>query len=206
MAENFVLFDFDGVIADSHALSYELSRHFSPELDEHSYRALYESNIFESLKQLPSWRDTLPQEYQRKFDPRMKGEVRLVHGMDNVIKTLHENYTLAIISSTSMRGITEFLQTYDLTDYFSDVLGRDTHHSKVEKMAMVFKKYDVTASQCIYITDTLGDMREAQEHGMGTIGCSWGVHPHETLKKGIPFRIVDHPRELPDAVADYFAR
>jgi HAD superfamily hydrolase (TIGR01549 family) len=204
--KRFVLFDFDGVIADSQALSYELSRHFHPGLDEHIYQALYEDNIFESLKKLSSWRETLPEEYQQKFDPRMKDEVRLIVGMDGVIKALSGSYTLAIISSTSMSGITEFLKSHNLTDYFSDVLGRDSHHSKVEKMAMIFAKYSVTAAQCVYITDTLGDMREAQEHGMGTIASSWGVHPRETLEQGVPFRILNTPEELPDAVDDYFAR
>jgi HAD superfamily hydrolase (TIGR01549 family) len=203
---NFVLFDFDGVIADSHALSYELSRHFSPELDEKSYRALYEYNVFESLKKLSSWRDTLPEEYQRMFDPRMKDEIALVAGMDAVIRKVHESYRLAIISSTSQSGITYFLNKHRLISHFSDILGRDSHHSKVEKMAMVFEKYGVTSEQCVYITDTLGDMREAQAHGMGTIASSWGVHPRETLERGVPFRILNSPAELPDAVDDYFAR
>jgi len=204
--KRFVLFDFDGVIADSSALSYELSRQFSPELDRESYRRLYENNVFESLKKLSSWRDTLPDEYQQKFDPRMRGEVQLVHGMDEVIKTLNDRYTLAIISSTSTPGIMDFLGRHGLRQYFSDILGRDSHHSKVEKMSMVFEKYGTTADECVYITDTLGDMREAQAHGMGTIASSWGVHPRETLEKGIPFRILNAPAELPDAVDDYFAK
>lgn len=202
----FVLFDFDGVISDSHDLSYELSRHFSPELDEESYRALYEENIFDALKKLPSWRETLPEEYQALFDPRMKDETYLVAGMDDAIKTLHGGYTLAVISSTSTGAIIEFLETHGLKAYFSDVLGRDSHHSKVEKMSMIFEKYDTAARQCVYITDTLGDMREAQAHGMGTIASSWGVHPRETLEKGVPFRILSTANELPDAVDDYFAR
>ena len=64
----------------------------------------------------------------------------------------------------------------------------------------------MTADDCVYITDTLGDMREAGAHHMGTIGCSWGVHDRATLERGLPFRIVDQPAELRDAVDDYFAR
>lgn len=204
--QRFVLFDFDGVIADSAALNYELSVFFSPELNEETYRALYEANVYESLKKLSSWRETLPEEYQEKFGPRMKDEVHLVKGMDVVIKTLHESYTLAIISSTPTSGIESFLVRYGLRDYFADVLGRDVHMSKVEKMRMVLEKYDISSDQCVYITDTLGDMREAQAHSMGTIASSWGVHPRETLEKGIPFRILNTPQELPDAVDDYFAQ
>ena len=205
-AQKFVLFDFDGVIADSQALSYELSVHFNPELNQQKYQALYEGNIFESLKKLPGWYDGLPEEYQQKFDPRMESEVHLVGGMDEAIKALKENYTLSIISSSSTDGIIRFLKANNLTEYFSDVLGRDSHHSKVEKMEMIFKKYHIGAGECVYVTDTLGDMREAKEHGMCTIASSWGVHPRETLEKGLPFRILNSPVELPDVVDDYFAR
>ncbi len=105
-----------------------------------------------------------------------------------------------------MSGITKFLTKHGLIEYFPDILGRDAHHSKVEKMQMIFDKHGVTAAQCVYITDTLGDMREAQAHNMGTIASSWGVHPRETLERGVPFRILNAPTELPDAVDDYFVR
>jgi len=205
-ARKFVLFDFDGVIADSLALSYEITRSFNPEVDEEKYRRLYEGNIYDSISKLPGWHPGHPEEYFKRFSPRMKDEVHLAQGMDDVIKKLAATYTLAIISSTPTAGIQWFLAKHGLTEYFADILGRDVHHSKVEKMRMVFEKHKTIAQHCVFITDTLGDMREAQAHEMGAIGTSWGVHPRETLEKGIPFRIVEHARELPDAVDDYFAR
>ena len=204
--QHFVLFDFDGVIADSLALSYEITRSFNPEVDEEKYRRLYEGNIYDSISKLPGWHAGHPEEYFKRFSPRMKTEVRLVVGMDAVIKNLAGEYTLAVVSSTPSVGITDFLTSHNLLQYFADILGRDVHHSKVEKMRMLLEKYDTTSEHCVFITDTLGDMREAKAHEMGTIGVSWGVHPRETLEKGIPFRIVETPDELPDAVDDYFAQ
>jgi phosphoglycolate phosphatase len=205
--EKFVLFDFDGVIADSLAIMYELSVRFNPELDEQSYQALFDTNIHESLTKLQGAdREKRSAEYFAAFAPRVKAEARIFAGMDFVISRLADSYALAVISSTPSEIITHVLLSHDLLHYFSDILGRDVHPSKVEKMRMIFEKHQTTADQCILITDTLGDMREAKEHTMGTIGVSWGVHPKETLEKGIPFRIVDRPDELPDAIDDYFAR
>src|ERR1700690_4067272 len=120
--------------------------------------------------------------------------------MGEVVKTLSETYALSIISSTYTSLINELLEHYGLTLYFKDVLGGDVHQSKVEKIRMIFEKYQITSGDCIFVTDTLGDMREAKKHGVGAIGVSWGWHTHATLEKGIPFRIVDAPAELPDAV------
>jgi len=205
MQDRFVLFDFDGVIADSFALAFDVSRQFNPELDEVSYKKLFEGNIYESLKSMRGWEDPDRSDtYFAVFAPRMKDEVTLASGMREVIEALAKEFTLLIVSSTVSISITEFLQQHGLTKYFAESMGKDVHPSKVEKMRMIFEKYDTSAEHCVFITDTLGDMREAKEHGMGAIGVSWGFHSHQTLGKGIPFRIVDTPAELPDAVADYF--
>ena len=207
MKDRFILFDFDGVIADSFALAYDVARIVHPEanLDLEAYRRWFEGNVYDVIKA------TAPggvrhEKYFSEFAPRMEEEVRLVPGMREVVSELAEAYTLIIISSTESGLIRKFLDRHSLLHHFADVMGSDVHTSKVEKVRMVFEVHSVRADECVFITDTLGDMREAKEHEIGTIGVSWGWHTHETLGKGIPFRIVDTPSELPDAVDDYFSR
>ncbi len=84
-------------------------------------------------------------------------------------------------------------------------MGADVHTSKHEKIKMVFEKYGISASQCIFVTDTLGDMREAKAADVGAIGVAWGFHSRETLAKGEPFRIVERPEEISPAISAYFA-
>jgi len=204
MEKKFILFDFDGVIADSWALAYDVAKTLHPPLRADQYRTLFEGNIYDGIKTLPGGMD--PDEYFKLFEPRAKNETSIKPGISDVVSGLAEQYTLIIVSSTSSGSIREFLDRHRLLHYFAWVMGKDVHASKVEKMRMIFEKYGIGAGDCIFITDTLGDMREAKEHEMGVIGVSWGFHAHETLEKGIPFRIVDTPEELPDAVDDYFDR
>ena len=82
----------------------------------------------------------------------------------------------------------------------------EVHRSKIEKIRMLFEKYAIGPDRSVFITDTLGDMHEAKEHELGVIACSWGFHPHQQLEKGMPFRIVDTPAELPDAIDDFFSK
>ena len=207
MKKRFVLFDFDGVIADSFALAYNVARIIHPEanLNPDTYREWFEGNVYESI------RDTVPgglrnEQYEAEFGPRMEKEVALVVGMDDVVKTLASGYTLIIVSSTTTPEIRNFLSKHGLSSCFVDVMGSDVHTSKVEKIRIIFERYRINSSESVFITDTLGDMREAKKHEVDTIGVSWGWHTHKTLSQGIPFRIVDKPSELPDAVTDYFAR
>lgn len=206
LAKRFVLFDFDGVIADSLHLGHDVARivHDEPGMTLNDYRSLFEGNVYHTLEK--TGRERRDEEYFAAYAPRMDEEVTLVEGMRESIDTLSGEYTLAIISSTTTSLIRTFLAKHVLTEYFADVMGADVHPSKVEKMRMVFERYDTSAKDCVYITDTLGDMREAKEHEMGTIAVAWGWHDRLTLEKGIPFRIVEKPAELPDTVEDFFAR
>ncbi len=205
-AQKFVLFDFDGVIADSMGLSFEVSQQFHPELDHDSYRRLFEGNVYRSLEEEHGASGTGHRDrYFAQYAPRLQSEVALVAGMDAVIADVARSYVLSVVSSTPSAAIEAFLSRHGLREYFDDILGVDVHTSKVEKIRMLFEKYRASADQCVFITDTLGDMREAQEHRVSTIGVAWGIHPRETLEKGLPFRIVREPAEIPDAIADYFA-
>lgn len=201
---HFVLFDFDGVIADSFDLAFEVARRFNPDIEDAEFRALFHGNIFDTTGRAE--KRFINDGWDDAYVPRVLNETFLVGGISEALETLHDQYTLAIISSTASGIIGDFLTKHALGKYFSDVMGKDVHTSKVEKMRMIFKKYTVGPEACVFITDTVGDVHEAKEHEMGAIAVTWGFHPRATLEQVSPFRIVDAPREIPDAVGEYFAR
>jgi len=207
MKKNFLLFDFDGVIADSFALAFKVSKMISPRLTEEEFGQRFEGNI--SDWQTPASPD--PETYRPEVNffveyfSRMQKEVELVPGMAGVIKKLQKKYTLVVVSSTITSPITMFLEKAGLANHFDKILGNDVHRSKVEKIKIIFERYGIGADNCVFITDTLGDMREAAETGIGSIGVAWGFNKSETLAKGKPFRILKTPSEMVGAVADYFS-
>ena len=68
--------------------------------------------------------------------------------------------------------------------------------SKIKKFNKFLRKYKISKEQCIFITDTLGDILESNKVGIPSIGVSWGYHNKETLKKGSPIFIADTIEEL----------
>lgn len=202
-----LLFDFDGVIVDSFAPAFEASKMICPHTTEEDYQRFFEGNINDAVN-IPV---VHTEDCRRDIDffeayiPKMQ-HVPLVGGMDEVIKTLAEAYRLVIISSTISAPIRELLERFHLEKYFDQFLGNDIHQRKTEKIQMIFDQYAHHPSECVFITDTLGDLREAKEKGVGAIAVSWGFHSRETLQKESPFRIVDTPKELIDAVGDYFGQ
>ena len=116
--------------------------------------------------------------------------------MPEVLQKLSENFELIIISSTLTAPIKEILEKEDLNKYFTEIMGNDVHKSKIEKIKMVFDKYQTNPGECVFITDTLGDIKEANHMNVKSIAVSWGFNHRETLEKGNPMKIVNDPEEL----------
>ena len=209
IARKFVLFDFDGVIANSYAVARETAQKMCARITDEEYRGLFEGNVYERHEAFLS-PEHGPEcdhgmDWFSVFTPAFEERAKLFSGMREVIEKLSHSYVLIVVSSTLTSPIQGFLEKHHIGRYFSEVMGADVHTSKHEKIKMVFEKYGTSAPECIFITDTLGDMREAEAAGMRAIGVSWGFHTKETLMKGEPFRIVETPQEISPAIADYFA-
>jgi phosphoglycolate phosphatase len=207
MKNKYILFDFDGVIADSFDLAFEINKMVCPHLTEESCRRRFEGNINDWEKADTEHTDKCRHDIKffDEYIPRMKELVTVVSGMDRVLAALSKKYQQIIVSSTITSPIHDFMDKYNLSSYFVEIMGNDVHASKIEKIKIIFSKYGITSKDCVFITDTLGDMREAQQAQVGTIGVSWGFHKLDTLESGAPFRIVSKPEDLETAISDYFA-
>ncbi len=206
MKNKLILFDFDGVVADSFTPAFETVKTICPLISELEYRKRFEGNINETK---------FPEEFHSEmcrhdldffslYIPRIKDEVTIFPGMKEVILALEKEYTLVIISSTLTFPIEEFLVSHDLRDHFEWVMGNDVHKNKTEKIKMVFQKYEVGENDCVFVTDTLGDMHEAGKVNVQTIGVTWGFNTAETLAKGNPSKLVYTPDELLTVIQGFF--
>ncbi len=204
MKKKIILFDFDGVILDSFEAAFSTVRELDPAMsDEKSFRSYFDDNI-------NSWRKGLSEEEINKGDkmffkrylPRLRRS-KIFPGMKEVISVLSKKYRLIIISSSISSPIVEFIKKYNLTSCFCEIMGNDVRLYKTEKIKTVFKKYGVEAKDCVFITDTLGDMREAASVGVQSIGVSWGFQEKENMLKGKPLCIAEKPKDLLDIVSDY---
>ena len=207
--KHYVLFDFDGVIADSFAASYAIVQKFCAHITHDHFRAGFEGNIHDAFDEWESRPHGLECDHGLDWDAEYGAISQKIAGMfpgiDTVIKELAQKYRLIIVSSGPDEFIEPFLEKVGIRDCFQEVMGNRVHKSKAEKMRMIFSKYGTTPETCILITDSLGDMREGASVGVGSIGVSWGFQDRATLQKGAPFRIVDDPRDIPNTVENYFA-
>lgn len=207
MDKPMILFDFDGVIVDSFSACFEVGKIICPHLTEEEYRSCFNGNINDghgTHAHSDACRHDI--EWISEYIPRMKQGVAVVPGMEAVISQLAEHYRLMIVSSSIAIAIQDIIDRNNLTSFFAEIMDNKVHKSKVEKIHMVFTKYNTNAKNCVFVTDTLGDFHEATRAGVGTIGVSWGFHDREWLSHAPFFRIVDRPEMLGLAITDYFTK
>ncbi len=181
-----VLFDFDGVIADTFAMNYEVSRSFEPSLTEDEYRARFLGNI----NNYRSWGDEDERKrndeaFFSRYVPKLF-EADIYPEMAAAVKDLAKDHLLFVISSTLTAPIADFLEKEGLGGFFSGIYGNDVHRSKVEKIKMTLSGHSLEPSRCVFVTDTVGDIREARTCGVDSIAVSWGFH-------GVPLLGAEHP-------------
>jgi phosphoglycolate phosphatase len=205
MKEKFIFFDFDGVIADTFSIAYGVQKQACPHVTQEHYRKRFEGNInFTTIPEELHTDECKEVDFFAEYVPKMEKEAMLIEGIGEVIAEFGEKYSLIVISSTISEPIANFLKKHNIHHHFLRIMGNDVHKSKVEKMKMVFNEYNVTSGDCLLITDTLGDIKEANELGVKSIGVTWGFHSEETLKKGNAHKLVENPSDLLIVVNRYF--
>lgn len=203
-----ILFDFDGVIVDSfeYCLKINRTQHFdmTPEL----YRKFFEGNFYETFVKLMG-KDKLTakskQEYWLAF---MQGidEILLYEGMKEVLSLLQKDYHLALVTSTISTAIIAIMQREGMAGYFEKVYGHEVAESKVVKFELALKDFNVQSGDCVFITDTLGDLLEAEKAGIESIAVSWGFHDAKTLERGKYRSIIHKPKHLVLEIEKHFSK
>lgn len=197
-ATKLLMFDFDGVIADSWSGQIPV---FVETLQAHGlhdratpavYRDLLDSNWFEGLTKVG-----LPPHIIAEMDEAWSALTpELFPGMPEVIARLAETHVVLVITSGATDGVRRVLETHGVTGV-TDVLGGDVEPSKIRKIRSARERYGESL-EAWYVCDTVGDVAEARAAGAAVVGTAWGWHGEERLLSSRPDWIARQPRDLLD--------
>lgn len=190
-----ILFDFDGVIVNSCQMSYEINQEYFGDMQFSELQDWAEGNVF-STKLRDNFDEKSEAYYFEQYSRRVTKLIP-VEGMENIFKELElQEYKLIIVSSADEESIKKYLVEHNLDKYFTEIMAKNTHTSKVEKFKMVFEKYKIKPNETLIVTDSVGDVREAHEVKMKAIGVIWGLHEKERLEKNGTDFIADNPNDI----------
>jgi len=195
-----IIFDFDGVIADTFDEAYKgfndmaKKYNFKQLKNKNEFRKLYKQNIFKSLNKLKINILNIPKikkEVEEIANEKIEN-TKIFPGIKKVINKL-KKYNLAIVSSNEKDIIKKFLRKNDIND-FNLILDYATY-SKKKKLRKAIKHFKVKTKEALFITDTIGDVKEAKKLKLETIAVTWGYHKKEDFKD-LKVKIVDNPTDI----------
>lgn len=196
MSRKILVFDFDGPIVDSLDAAYAVARKISPELSLENYKARFLQNIFVATDAAPELKDETIS-FDAEYAIHMKA-LDLHPGKKDALALLAEQYDFHIISGAKSDTICEYLKRHQVDHFFFDVLGGDVEKSKVKRFKMLCDKYSIKPEDIVFVTDTVGDLHEAFEVGIGTtIAVCDGFQAKELLEAQNPTFIVDSIMNIP---------
>jgi HAD superfamily hydrolase (TIGR01509 family) len=192
-----IMFDFDGVIDNNYNLNFELCSKKFLNITVEEHKKQYDGNVHlerEKLKERDTGFDFLKCLSDSRKDRKIEENTK-----DTLIK-LAKDFKLGIISSCHEYGIKDYLKNNKIEDLFSFLYGLETHKLKTHKFKKVLNEFNLKEDECIFITDTLGDILEANEVGINTVAVDFGYHERERLQKGNPLKIISRFEELIDTI------
>jgi phosphoglycolate phosphatase len=200
-----VLFDWDGVFVASFAILVRVLQKRCPAIIEDQVREMFEGNITTTMLQSKYHTAACVHDINllEMYNP-LVAKLDILPAMQQVVLNLAPVYRLHIVSSSVSHIIQQILIRHSILELFEQIWGHDVHNSKIEKFRMLLKAYNLLPEDCIFITDTLGDVIEAREVGIPAIGVTGGFHSRETLLKGKPLHILEKPEELVNIISQHF--
>ncbi|MFA7314948.1 MAG: HAD hydrolase-like protein [Candidatus Magasanikbacteria bacterium] len=194
-----IIFDFDGVLGDTYAMNLEVCKIFKPHITDESFRDLHNGNVYKT-QDLSFDKN---EEIFHASEMKKRFEEKHLFPFKKDIEKLSKDYKLFVVSSTSEENLENYLRCGNLLSHFVAVLGKNTDRSKVVKFKMIFEKYNLLSEECLFFTDTLGDLREAEEVNLPAVGVTWGYHDSDTLQKGKTLRIISEFDEIVSTIEEF---
>ncbi|HHT62956.1 MAG: HAD family hydrolase [Bacillota bacterium] len=196
-----VMFDYDGVIADS--LDVHV-KSFLAAFQENGYTQfktaqdiinLYEDNVYRSMGALGMSDEDIDRvlaSYKEKQD-RLLEQIELFPHMAEFFREISIYHKVYIITSNTADAVLRVLDKKGIIGV-EKVIGFETEKSKIKKIRLAMSWHPEL--KAYYVGDTKGDIYEGRQAGTVTVGVAWGWHSPDKLKESNPDYLVYSPREL----------
>jgi len=203
-----IIFDFDGTIADTHDALVEITNRLSGEF---GYKPL-EKEELTFLKNLSS-REIIKKSQisplkifflLRRVRTELGKEIKSLHpvtGIENSLEQLKkQGYQLGIVTSNCKENVIAFLENNQLDSIFNFIYTDVSLFGKHKVLNQIIRQYRLKNDEIAYVGDETRDIHCARKSGTIAIAVGWGFNSPSVLAAHQPDYLIEHPRELIEAV------
>lgn len=199
----YVVFDFDGTLADSTRTALRAYNHLA---EKHGFKLLAEEEIghFQSLSipercrflGVPPYKiPFLAGEFYGFYQESIK-ELTLYPGIRELLEALHQlGVKIAVISSNHENNIRNFLHQEGV-DYIQEVICSHRIYSKDKMIKGFLKVKGLTTNEVIYVGDECRDIKACKKLKLAIIWVDWGLDLGKAAAVLEPDYMVNTPEQI----------
>lgn len=185
---SFILFDFDGTIADTISAGFEI---INSHAEKYGYKRLdgdinthFSALQLVKLAEIKFWKlPYLIYQLKKKLSEK-SDELKVLPEAPELIKKLNDaGYELGILTSNSFKTVKAFLKKYELDSFFSFLR---TDVSLFGKKKALTKAKKVINKKIVYIGDELRDIEACRKNNIPIVSIPWGLNSYESLEEHNP--------------------
>lgn len=209
MKYSFVIFDFDGTIADTRrgvfdSIEYALTSFGFEVPDETVLNSFLGPPLFESFQKLTSCDDEtaekLTAKYRELYTDNAMYRLTLFDGVRKMLEEMkNAGVKTAIASSKPEKFFSKLLEHLGITQYFDVVCGAsfgDIHNTKQAIIARAMSELHAEKDKTLMVGDRMFDIDGAKQNGIKSAGVVFGFdYTEELVTAGADF-IVKNTKDL----------
>lgn len=195
-----IIFDFDGVLADSLDSVIELLNNYGseyglPRLSRSDVRNTGLTGLIQKSK-ISTFRLPFFVRKMRNGLSEMIGRIPIHGGMADTIRELRKNFNLGILTSNSSDNVSTFLKLHDLGQYFSYVFSSNSFFAKNESAQELLSGKGLKKTESVYVGDEVRDIVAMKKIGLPIVAVGWGYDGDHLLKPLKPEFFATTPSEF----------
>ena len=204
--QGLLLFDYDGVLADSLNVLSEYTSIFCREhglgegLKKTDVEAM-ESATLSGLIEAAGISQTYVRDYARYLFQALNRDplkVPLFKGIPEMLTDLAQHYRLCVVTANHSAIVRQRLDAAQLTSLLDCIYGNEQPGGKVEHIINALETTRAHPISTWMIGDTVGDIEAAKNAGVKAVAATWGWQSSIRLKSKAPDLMFEHPQALHD--------
>ncbi len=203
MKYKYVIFDFDGTIADTEDINFTIyldlaDKYKLKKVSKNDMGSLKKMSAFDLIDYLDIKKRNIPAmiRFGRKI---LHGSIENIDmckpTMEEVMLKLKENgIVLGILTSNSKKNVNKFIANHQLTVFSfvenSGMFGKERVFKKI------LRRYGVKKEEVLYVGDEIRDITATKNIGVDIASVDWGYNSREGLEEHKPEYLISEPEEL----------
>lgn len=200
---DFIIFDFDGTLADSGEISMKAINSMA---EKYGFRNIGWGDVNKmrtmsindrcrymgvSMLKIPVFASDFYLYYKTHMD-----DLKLYPGISELAQKLHaEGYQLAVLSSNAENNIRHFFELNNITE-FQNIMCSNHIFSKDTMINRFARRHNIKKDRILYVGDELRDIEACKRAGVTVVWVDWGLDLSESVIDAKPDFMVSKPEEI----------